>query len=73
MIRKATIKDTEIILNLLRQISKYHSNLRPDIFKVSSKYNYDEVAKTVKKYEAENLLVAEEGTLGKLSRKLGLE
>ena len=35
--------------------------------------NYDEVAKTVKKYEAENLLVAEEGTLGKLSRKLGLE
>ena len=47
MIRKATIKDTEIILNLLRQISKYHSNLRPDIFKVSSKYNYDEVAKLI--------------------------
>lgn len=35
--------------------------------------NYDEVAKTVKRYEAENLLVAEEETLDKLSKKLGLE
>jgi hypothetical protein len=35
--------------------------------------DYDLVAKTVKDYEAQNLLVAEEGTLDKLSKKLGLE
>jgi hypothetical protein len=35
--------------------------------------NYDEVAKTVRNYEEQNLLVAEEETLDKLSKKLGLE
>ena len=35
--------------------------------------NYDEVAKTVRRYEDQNLLVAEEETLDKLSKKLGLE
>jgi hypothetical protein len=35
--------------------------------------DYDLIAKTVKDYEAQNLLVAEEGTLDKLSKKLGLE
>ena len=36
--------------------------------------NYDDVAKTVKKYEEQNLLVAEEdeNTLDKLSKKLGI-
>ena len=33
--------------------------------------NYDEVAKTVRRYEEENLLVAED-TLDKLSKKLGI-
>ena len=35
--------------------------------------NYDKVAKTVRNYEDQNLLVAEEETLDKLSKKLGLE
>ena len=35
--------------------------------------DYDKVAKTVKRYEEQNLLVAEEETLDKLSKKLGLE
>lgn len=35
--------------------------------------DYDLAAKTVKDYEAQNLLVAEEETLDKLSKKLGLE
>lgn len=34
--------------------------------------NYDEVAKTVRKYEEQNLLVAEEDTLDKLGKKLGI-
>lgn len=34
--------------------------------------DYDLVAKTVKDYEAQNLLVAEEDTLDKLSKKLGV-
>lgn len=35
--------------------------------------DYDKVAKTVRRYEDQNLLVAEEETLDKLSKKLGLE
>ena len=35
--------------------------------------NYDKVAKTARRYEDQNLLVAEEETLDKLSKKLGLE
>lgn len=35
--------------------------------------DYDKVAKTVRNYEEQNLLVAEEETLDKLSKKLGLE
>ena len=39
-----------------------------------AKINYDEVAKTVRNYEDQNLLVAEEeSTLDKLSKKLGVE
>ena len=34
--------------------------------------DYDLVAKTIKDYEAQNLLVAEEDTLDKLSKKLGV-
>ena len=34
--------------------------------------NYDEVAKTVRNYEEQNLLVAEEDTLDKLGKKLGI-
>lgn len=34
--------------------------------------NHDKVAKTVKNYEAQNLLVAEEDTLDKLTKKLGI-
>ena len=41
---------------------------------IKAKYpDGEEVAKTVKKYEEENLLVAEGDTLDKLSKKLGLE
>lgn len=38
-----------------------------------AKIDGDEVAKTVRKYEDNNILVAEESTLDRLSKKLGLE
>lgn len=37
-----------------------------------AKVDLDDVAKTVKKYEAENVIVAEESTLDKISKKLGI-
>lgn len=40
---------------------------------VLAKIDYDKVAKTVLDYEAQNLLVAEESTLDRVSKKLGLE
>lgn len=37
-----------------------------------AKIDYDNVAKTVKKYEDENVMVAEEDSLSRLSKKLGV-
>lgn len=43
MIRKATINDLNSILYLLKQISEFHTNLRPDLFKPNTKYTKEEL------------------------------
>ena len=43
MIRLAQLKDIPKILDLLRQVDLIHHNGRPDIFKVGSKYNAQEI------------------------------
>ena len=43
MIRKAEYKDIDSILKLLKQISIIHHNLRPDLFKASTKYSKEEL------------------------------
>ena len=43
MIRFAQLKDIPKILDLLKQVDLIHHNGRPDIFKVGSKYNAQEI------------------------------
>ena len=43
MIRKAEIKDADKILDLLSQVDLVHHNGRPDIFKVGTKYDKNQI------------------------------
>jgi diamine N-acetyltransferase len=48
MIRNAKICDINKILDLLKQVNLIHVSARPDIFKVVTKYSYDELCKKIK-------------------------
>ena len=43
MIRKACEKDIERILELLKQVNKVHYDGRPDLFKLDTKYTYNDL------------------------------
>lgn len=60
-IRKATKKDIDEILRLLRQVLTIHHNGRPDIFKANAtKYTHEELAEIIKD-ETRPILVADDG------------
>ena len=47
MIRKAEYKDINRIIELLEDIDIIHHNGRPDIFKIGTKYTYDDLKKII--------------------------
>lgn len=43
MIRKAQKEDINEIIELLKYVNQIHYELRPDLFRLNSKYNYEEL------------------------------
>ena len=65
--------EEKISEELEKEENKGQDEVPVDRKDIKAKYpDGEEVARTVKKYEAENLLVAEEETLDRLTKKLGL-
>ena len=57
MIRRAIEKDIPKIIDLLRQVCLVHHKVRPDIFKVGTKYSAEEL-KVILKDESRPILVS---------------
>lgn len=60
MIRLAEITDIPNILDLLSQVDLVHHNGRPDIFKVGTKYNAEEIKEIICDKERPILVAVEE-------------
>lgn len=61
MIRRATIKDIKGIIQLLYQVNKTHSDIRPDLFKSNtSKYDENELSELLDD-ESKPIFVYEDG------------
>ena len=61
MIRYAENRDIPKIMDLLSQVCLVHHNGRPDIFKVGTKYSYNELTKLLKD-ESRPILVSVNGS-----------
>ncbi len=63
MIRFATVKDIPKILDLLAQVDLVHHNGRPDIFKIGTKYNTQELEKLMNDKERPILVETDENDM----------
>ena len=62
-VRKASEKDIPKILDLLRQVDLVHHNGRPDIFKVGTKYNAEEIKEIYNNEKAPILVCVDDSDL----------
>lgn len=59
-IREAKIEDIDMILELLKQVNKVHYDLRPDLFKLTTKYSKEELMNIILNDKTKKIYVYEE-------------
>ena len=63
MIRRANRNDTDQILRLLTQVNEVHARLRPDLFRLGTKYSAEELEEIFEEEDRPVFVLEEEGVI----------